>query len=181
MNFILGEGGFTSRLVKEVRSNRGLAYSVGGGIGLDSDRGLFQISCSTKASSTVETIDVVRSILKQFIDQGPTEQEVKEAKEASINSFVFSVDGTVSFMQAFLYYDFYNYPPDFLQTYRDNLAKVTREQVLQTARKRIHPDRLVVFVVGNDKTFDRPLQSLGLGEPRAVKLDQEPAAGSGAP
>ncbi|HKB08008.1 MAG TPA: pitrilysin family protein [Candidatus Polarisedimenticolia bacterium] len=181
LNFILGEGGFTSRLVKEVRSNRGLAYSVGGGIGLDSDRGLFQISCSTKASSTVETIDVVRKILKDFIDQGPTEQEVKEAKEASINSFVFSVEGTVSFMQAFLYYDFYNYPPGFLQTYRDNLAKVTREQVLQTARKRIHPDRLVVFVVGDDKTFDRPLQSLGLGEPRAVKLDSEPAAGSGAP
>ena len=173
LNFILGEGGFTSRLMKEVRSNRGLAYSVGGGIGLDSDRGLFEIACSTKAGSTVEAIDLIRSILKQVRDQGPTDQEVREAKEASINSFVFSVDGTVRFMQAFLYYDFYAYPPDFLATYRDNLAKVTRDQVAQVARRRINPDRLVVLVVGDDKAFDRPLQSLGLGEPRPFRMDSD--------
>jgi len=176
LNFILGEGGFTSRLVKEVRSNRGLAYSVGGGIGLDSDRGLFQISCSTKAASTVEAIDLIRTILRQMREQGPTEQEVKEAKEAGINSFVFSVDGTVRFMQTFLYYDFYNYPPDFLQSYRDNLAKVTRGQVHEAARKHINPDRLVVLVVGNDAVFARPLQSLGLGEPKPLKLDEGTAA-----
>lgn len=172
LNFIMGEGGFTSRLVKEVRSTRGLAYSIGGGIGLDSDRGLFQISGSTKAGSTVEAIDLVRGILRQLRDEGPTEQEVKEAKEAGINSFVFSVDGTVPYMHTFLYYDFYGYPPDYLRTYRDNLAKVTREQVAQVARKRLNPDRLVILVVGNDKEFDRPLSSLGLGEPRPVRLDE---------
>jgi predicted Zn-dependent peptidase len=176
LNFILGEGGFTSRLVKEVRSTRGLAYSVGGGIGLDSDRGLFQISCSTKASSTVEAIDLIRTILREMREEGPTEREVKEAKEASINSFVFSVDGTVNFMQAYLYYDFYDYPRDFLLTYRDNLAKVSREQVLQAARKRLDPDRLVILVVGDDKSFDRPLRSLGLGDPRPLTLDDEPEA-----
>ena len=176
LNFILGEGGFTSRLVKEVRSTRGLAYSVRGGVGLGTDRGLFEISCSTKTASTVEAIDLIRRILRQMREEGPTEQEVKEAKEASINSFVFSVDGTVNFMGSFLYYDFYNYPPDFLRTYRDNLARVTREQVLQAARKRLDPDRMVILVVGNATSFDRPLQSLGLGEPRPLTLDQEPAA-----
>jgi len=179
LNFILGEGGFTSRLVKEVRSNRGLAYSVGGGIGLDSDRGLFEIACSTKAGSTVQAIDLIRSLLRQMRDQGPTEQEVKEAKESSVNSFVFSVDGTVRFMQAFLYYDFYAYPPDFLATYRDHLAKVTRDQVAQVARRRINPDRLVILVVGNDKAFDKPLSSLGLGEPRVVRLEEPPAPPAG--
>jgi predicted Zn-dependent peptidase len=176
LNFVLGEGGFTSRLVKEVRSTRGLAYSIGGGIGLDSDRGLFQISTSTKAGSTVEAIDLIRTILRQMRDQGPTEQEVKEAKEASINAFVFSVDGTAPYMRAFLFYDFYGYPPDYLQTYRDNLSRVTREQVAQVARKRLNPDRLVILVVGNDKGFDRPLASLGLGEPRPLRLDEAPAA-----
>ena len=176
LNFILGEGGFTSRLVKEVRSTRGLAYSIGGGIGLDSDRGLFQISGSTKTGSTVEAIDLVRRILRQLRDQGPTEQEVKEAKEASINSFVFSVDGTTPYMRAFLYYDFYGYPAGYLQTYRDNLAKVTREQVLQAARRHLDPDRLVILVVGDDQGFEKPLASLGLGEPRALRLDEGPAA-----
>jgi zinc protease len=172
LNFILGEGGFTSRLMREVRSTRGLAYSVGGGVGMDSDRGLFQISCRTKAATTVEAIQVIRDILKQMREQGPTDQEVRDAKEASVNSFVFSVDGTVPYMQAFLYYDSYGYPADYLQTYRDNISKVTREQVLGAARKHIDPDRLVVLVVGDPKGLGRPLTSLGLGEPRALSLEE---------
>ncbi len=174
LSYILGEGGFDSRLVREVRSTRGLAYAVGGGVGLDSDRGLFEISCRTRAGATVEAIQVIRDILKQIREAGPTEEEVRVAKEASINSFVFSVDGTVPFMHAFLYYDFYQYPPDFLQTYRDNLTKVTRDQVARAARKHIDPDHLVVLVVGNEKALDRPLASLGLGDTRPIKLDQPP-------
>jgi predicted Zn-dependent peptidase len=171
LNFILGEGGFTSRLMKEVRSTRGLAYSVGGGVGQDSDRGLFTITCQTKGASTVEAIQAIRDILKDLREAGPTEQEVREAKEASVNSFVFSVDGTVPYMRSFLYYEAYGYPSDFLQTYRDNLAKVTREQVLAAARKHINPDRLVVLVVGNPKEFGKPLLALGLGEPHPLRLD----------
>jgi len=171
LSYILGEGGFDSRLVREVRSTRGLAYSIGGGVGLDSDRGLFQIACRTKAGSTVEAIQLIRDIRKQIREAGPTEEEVRQAKEASITSFVFSVDGTVQFMHAFLFYAFYQFPPDYLQSYRDNLAKVTRDQVARAARKHIDPDRLVVLVVGNHKEFDRPLASLGLGDTRMVRLE----------
>jgi len=171
LNYVLGEGGFDSRLVREVRSTRGLAYSVGGGVGLDSDRGLFQITCRTKSGSTVESIQVIRDILKQLREAGPTEDEVRQAKEARINSFVFSVDGTVPFMHAYLYYDYYNYPPDYLSTYRDLLSKVTRDQVALAARKHLDPDRLVVLVVGSAKGFDRPLSNLGLGDTKTVPLD----------
>ncbi len=171
LNYILGEGGFDSRLMREVRSTRGLAYSVGGGVGLDSDRGLFEITCRTKTGSTVEAIQVIRDILKQIREAGPTDEEVRQAKEARINSFVFSVDGTVPYMHAYLYYDYYNYPPDYLATYRDLLSKVTRDQVALAARKHLDPDRLVVLVVGNEKGLDRPLASLGMGDTRTVPLD----------
>jgi predicted Zn-dependent peptidase len=171
LNFILGEGGFSSRLMKEVRSTRGLAYSVGGGVGIDSDRGLFQISSRTRADATIEAIEVIRGIMDQLRNEGPTEEEVRQAKESSINSFVFSVEGTVQYMRAFLYYEAYNYPRNFLQTYRDKLSKVTRKQVLQAARKHIRPDRLVILAVGNPGTFDRPLASLELGDPREIILD----------
>jgi len=171
LNFILGEGGFSSRLVKEVRSTRGLAYSVSGGIGQDSDRGLFEISCQTKAGSTIETIHAIRGIVDRLREQGPTEEEVRDAKEASINSFAFSVDGTVSFMQAYLYYNYYGYPPEYLQTYRDTIAKVTREQVMQAARKHLTPERLVILIVGDPNGFGAPLSTLGLGEPRPIRLD----------
>jgi zinc protease len=172
-SFILGEGGFSSRLVQEVRSTRGLAYAVGGGVGVDSDRGLFEISCRTRAGSTVEAIEVIRDVLRRFHDDGPTEEEVQRAKDSEINSFVFSVDGTVPYMHAFLYYDLYGYPPDYLQTYRDKLSKVTRDQVAKAVRRHIDPDRLVILVVGNPDAFDPPLAKLGLGEPAVIHLQDD--------
>ncbi len=171
LSFILGEGGFSSRLMKEVRSTRGLAYSVGGGVGIDSDRGLFDISCTTKAGSTVASIRVIRDIVRQLREEGPTDEEVRQAKEAETNSFVFSVEGTSQYMRTHLYYAYYGYPADYLQTYRDNISRVTREDVLRAARKHMDPGRLVVLVVGNPKEFDAPLSSLGMGEPRTITLD----------
>ncbi|HEU4403457.1 MAG TPA: pitrilysin family protein [Candidatus Polarisedimenticolia bacterium] len=176
LNFILGEGGFTSRLVREVRSTRGLAYSVGGGVGMDSDRGLFEVSCRTRAASTVEAIQLIRDILRRLRQDGPTEEEVREAQEASINSFVFSLDGTVPYMRAYLYYDRYGYPPDYLMTYRDNLGRVTRAQVFVAARRHIDPEHLLILVVGKAQDLASPLDSLGLGAPRLVRLDGEAAA-----
>jgi predicted Zn-dependent peptidase len=171
LNYILGEGGFSSRLVQEVRSTRGLAYGIFGGIGLDSDRGLFEIGTRTGAASTLEAIQVARDVVRDLRDRGPTEQEVRDAKEASINSFVFSVDGTVPYMNAFLYYDYHRYPPDYLRTYRDHLAKVTREEVHRAARKHLDPERLVVLLVGDEDRIGRPLADLGLGAPRLIALD----------
>jgi predicted Zn-dependent peptidase len=180
LNHILGEGGFASRLVKEVRSTRGLAYGIFGGIGLDSDRGLFEIGTRTKPATALEAIQAARGIVRDLRDSGPTEQEVREAKEASINAFVFSVDGTVPYMTAFLYYDYYGYPPDYLKTYRDNLAKVTRDEVQRAARRHLDPDRLVVLIVGEESALGRPLTDLGLGAPRPLALD-EAEAGADAP
>ncbi|MGH9748348.1 MAG: M16 family metallopeptidase [Candidatus Polarisedimenticolia bacterium] len=176
LNFILGDGGFSSRLVREVRSTRGLAYSVWGAIGLDTDRGLFEVGTRTRPGTTLEAIEAVREILADLRRDGPTDQEVREAKEAETNSFVFSVDGTVPFMNAFLYYDYNGYPPDYLTTYRDRLAKVTRAEVQRVAREHLRPDRLVVLVVGDDAAFGRPLAALGLGEPRLIRLEAPAAA-----
>ena len=168
LNYILGEGGFSSRLMKEVRSTRGLAYSVSGGVGMESDRGLFEISSRTRGDATVEAIEVIRGILIEMREEGPTEREIRQAIDASINSFVFSLEGTTPFMRAYLYYDAYNYPADFLQTYRDNLSKVTRKQVLRAARKHIDPDAMVILVVGNGEELLGPLADMKLGKPRVV-------------
>lgn len=169
-SYVLGEGGFSSRLMREVRSNRGLAYSVGGHIGICTDRGLFQIFSRTKAGATVEAIELIRDIVRRLLEEGPTEEEVRQAKEASINSMVFSVEGTASFMRSYLYYQHYGYPDDFLETYRDNLGAVTREQVQRAARRHLDPENLVILVVGDEGKLDRPLTALGLGDPRKIHL-----------
>ncbi len=170
LSHVLGEGGFSSRLVKEIRSSRGLAYSIGGGVGVDSDRGLFQITGQTRADATVEAIQAVREIADDLREHGPTEEELQQAKDASINSFVFSMEGTARFMRAYLYYEAYGYPRDFLETYRDRIAAVTRAQVRRAARKHIQPDRLVILAVGNPADFDRPLTALDFGEPQRWAL-----------
>jgi predicted Zn-dependent peptidase len=183
VNEVLGEGGFTSRLMKEVRSARGLAYSVSGGVGIDSDRGLFEIRCRTRADATVQAVEAIRDVVRHFRDEGPTEEESREAKESQTNSFVFTVDGTPAFMRQFLYYEHYGYPPDYLRTWRDKLAAVTREDAGRAARRHLQPEGMVILVVGNPKAFDRPLDSLGLGAPKTIRLPEAgglPALGAAA-
>lgn len=170
VNEVLGEGGFTSRLMKEVRSARGLAYSVGGGVGSGTDRGLFEIRCRTRADATVQAIQAIREVIAGVREQGPTEDETRLAKDSEVNAFVFTVDGTSEFMEQFLFYEHYGYPPDYLQAWRGRLSAVTRDQAAAAAKHWLHPERMVVLVVGNPKAFDKPLQDLGLGEPRRITL-----------
>jgi len=168
LNYVLGEGGFSSRLMKEVRSTRGLAYSVGGGVGTDTDRGLFAVSCRTRAGATVEAIQAIRDVVKRLRDEGPTEEEVREAKEARRNSLAFTLDNNAAFMDNYLYYRYYGYPADYLETWNDKMGAVTRDDVARAARRLLHPERVLILVVGPASGFDRPLASLGLGEARAV-------------
>jgi zinc protease len=187
LNEILGEGGFASRLMKEVRSTRGLAYSVSGGVDTDTDLGLFEITCRTRADATVQAIEAIRDVVRRLRDEGPSEEEMRRAKESQINSFVFTVDGTAPFMRAYLFYKHYGYPEDYLTTWRDRLSRVSREDVMRAARRFLHPERIAVLVVGNAEAFDRPLESLGLGAPRLIRLGdagappEAPASGSAAP
>lgn len=170
VNEVLGEGGFTSRLMKEVRSARGLAYSVGGGVGNDTDRGLFEIRCRTRADATVQAIEAIRDVVTALRDQGPTEEETRLAKDSETNAFVFTVDGTAEYMDQVLFYEHYGYPVDYLQAWRGKLQAVTRDQAAAAAKRWLRPEKMVVLVVGNPKAFDRPLQDLGLGEPRRITL-----------
>ena len=171
-NEILGEGGFTSRLMKEVRSTRGLAYSVAGGVDSDSDRGLFEIRCRTRADATAQAIEAIREVVGHFRDEGPTEDEVRQAKDAQINSFVFTVDGTPAYMSQTLFYEHYGYPKDYLASWRDRLAAVTRDDAARAAKKHIQPESMVVLVVGNPDAFDKPLDALGLGALRRITLPE---------
>src|SRR5262249_7735183 len=119
----------------------------------------------------------IRDVVKRLRDEGPTEDEIRQAKDARINSFAFTVDGTAAYMQSYLFYIYYGYPADYLQTWRDRLAAVTRDDIVRTARRLLQPDRLAILVVGDPKQFDRPLDSLGLGAPRVIRLaEDEPAA-----
>jgi zinc protease len=161
MNEIFG-GGFSSRLFNNVRAAKGLAYSVGGGVGTSfSHPGMTNIRMQTKSETTAAGIDALYEEIDKMQQKAPDADELKRAKDQILNSFIFRFDTPGKVLGEKMAYEFYHYPLDFLERYRNEIDKVTADQVTTVARKYIQKDRLAVLVVGNDAEFDKPLSGLG--------------------
>lgn len=161
MDYILG-GGFTSRLTQEIRSNQGLAYNVDSSF--DVGRrfiGTFVAETETKSESTVKAITLMRDIIAGMTAAPVTDQELALSKDSIINSFIFGFTKPEVVVNQQARLEFFGYPGGYLENYRDNIARITKDDVLRVARKYLHPDRMVLMVVGNDRMFDKPLSSLG--------------------
>ena len=161
LNFILGGGGFNSRLTSEIRSNRGLAYSAGSFYRAEVDYGLFGAYCFTKSASTVECINVILEIIDNVKREGISQQELEWAKSSIINNFIFEFNSSAQIVgrRASIAYD--KLPKGFMETYRERIAAVTIDDVNAVAEKYLHPDRAVLMVVGNSDKFDGSLNEFG--------------------
>ncbi len=161
MNEIFG-GGFSSRLFNDIRAAQGLAYNVGGGVGSGFGHpGLTDIEMQTKSSTTVEGIDALYKEIDKMRDEPPTPAELKRAKDQILNSFIFRFDTPEKVLREKMLYEFYHYPLNFLEEYRDRVEKVTAADVNRVAKKYLHKDALAVLVVGNAEDFGKPLTTLG--------------------
>lgn len=161
MNNILG-GSFSSRLFNEVRSNLGLAYSVSGQyVSNISHPGVYYNYCFTKFASTVQAINSMIGEIKRMQTDPPTEAEMRIGKDGYLNSFVFNFDDKGEVINRVMDYDYFNFPSDFLFTVKDKIEKVTAQDVIDVARKRLHPDALHIVVVGKASDFDQPLSVFG--------------------
>ncbi|HET9839985.1 MAG TPA: pitrilysin family protein [Candidatus Angelobacter sp.] len=161
MNQLFG-GGFASRLVVNIRTRQGLAYSVGGGVGSAYDHpGMTHIAMGTKSGTTAAGIEALRKEMTRLITGHVEPTEVKKAKDAILNSFIFEFDSKEKVLAERMRYEFYGYPADFLERFRAGIDKVTPADVDRVARKYIHPDKMAVLVVGNSKDFDRELATFG--------------------
>ncbi|MBI3644566.1 MAG: insulinase family protein [Acidobacteriales bacterium] len=155
-------GGFSSRLFGDIRTTKGLAYAVGGGIGTAWDHpGMLRLIMSTKSQSTVEAIHALEEEIADLVKKPINDDEIKRAKDAILNSFIFRFDSPGKVLQEKMAYEFYGYPLDFLEKYQAAIEKVTKEDVARVAAKYIHRDQMSVLVVGNTSEFDKPLSSLG--------------------
>ena len=161
LNQIFG-GSFSSRLVEDIRTKKGLAYHVAGGIGTGFDHpGLFQITMGTKSGTTVAAIQALAEEIEELKTKPPTPEELKKSKDSILNSFVFEFDSKGKVLAEAMNYEFYGYPLDFLERYRAGIEKVTLADVNRVAEKYVHKDQLAVLVVGKASDFDRPLSSFG--------------------
>jgi zinc protease len=160
-NEVMG-GGFSSRLVQDIRTRLGLAYSVGGGIGTAFDHpGVTRFVLGTKSESTVQAVQAVFTDVDDLQKKPITEDEIKRAKDSILNSFIFNFDTPDKVLHERMAYESYGYPLNFLEQYRAGIEKATVADVNRVATKYLHRDQLAVLVVGNPKDFDKPLSQLG--------------------
>jgi zinc protease len=155
-------GGFSSRLFNDIRTTRGLAYGVGGGVGAGWDHpGMLRIMMSTKSKTTIESIQALDEDMADLAKHPLDDAEIKRAKDAILNSFVFRFDSPEKVLQEKMAYEFYGYPLDFLENFQKGIEAVTKEDVARVAAKYIHRDQMAVLVVGHVSEFDKPLSTLG--------------------
>ena len=164
---ILGSG-FTSRLMSQIRTKMGLAYSIGARWGAAYDHpGTFRIVGSTKSASTTDALLAARAEVAKMRAGEVTEQELQTAKDAALNSFVVFFDSPAKTLTRVMNYEYFGYPRDFLLEYQKKVAAVTRADVLRVFQRHINPDNLSIVAVGNSKDFGRPLAEAG----RVEKID----------
>ncbi|OGR29552.1 MAG: hypothetical protein A2091_13225 [Desulfuromonadales bacterium GWD2_61_12] len=163
MNYILGGGGFNSRLMREVRSNRGLAYSVHSYFQVGRRLpGPFIAQSETKSASTLEVVQLMRQLMAEMRNRPVTAAELQLAQESLVNSFVFAFNNSHEVVTQAQRLDFYGYPADYLSGFRERVMAVTATTVLAAARERLQPEAMTLVVVGRAKDFAAPATTLGL-------------------
>jgi zinc protease len=175
-------GGFSSRLFRNIRTAQGLAYSVGGGVGTRFDHpGVVQLVMATKSATTIESIQALYAQIDDLTKHPISQEEIQGAKDAILNSFVFNLDSPDKVLRERMAYEFYGYPPDFLERYRAGIEKVGPADVARAGAKYLHKDQLSVLVVGNTSEFDKPLSSLGPVTNVDISIPPPPADKSAKP
>ena len=153
--------GFGGRLFNQVRSRQGLAYSVYGAWSPSYDYdGMFIAGGQTQTNSTVPFIQSVTNEIKKLRNELVTEQELSNAKESILNSFVFNFQNPSQTISRLMRYEYFDYPEDFIFKYQDEVQNTTREDILNVAQEYLQPDQLVTLVVGNVKAMNPPLSNL---------------------
>jgi predicted Zn-dependent peptidase len=162
LNFILGGGGFNSRMTQEIRSNQGLAYNVGsfyqGRVGY----GVFGAFCQTKSSTTHKAISLLYGIIERLRKNKPRPEELEWAKKSLISQFIFSFTSSASIVRQQMQLEYDGLPEDYLEKYQERVAAVNLEGLGRVAEKHLHPEKSLLLVVGQEEDFDKPLSAFGL-------------------
>lgn len=172
VNDILGGSSFRSRLFNDVRTKRGLAYSVGSRLltGMH-DQGIWLMRAETKLTSTQDVIERFVANMERMREEPVTDAELAEAKEAYVNSFVFSFASSSAIVGRLIELEHDGLPKDFLQQLRAQVIQLTKDDVLAAAQKHLHPDRLKIIAVGSGDALAKALSTFG--DVKEIKLSPE--------
>jgi zinc protease len=147
-NYILGGGGFASRLMNEVREKKGLAYSVYSYFLPLKQPGEFQIGLQTKKEQADEALKLVRKTLDDFIAKGPTKKELVAAKQNLIGGFPLRIDSNRKILEYLSVIGFYDLPLTYLDDFTHNIDKVTIAQIRDAFKRHVDPQAMATVIVG---------------------------------
>ncbi|MDZ4075155.1 MAG: pitrilysin family protein [Hylemonella sp.] len=147
-NYILGGGGFVSRLTEEVREKRGLSYSVYSYFNPGLHAGAFTIGLQTRPDQAAQAVQVAREVLRRFVADGPTPAELKAAKDNLVGGFALRIDNNRKLLDNVANIAAHNLPLDYLDTWTQQVAKVTVADIRAAFARKLQPQRMVTVVVG---------------------------------
>lgn len=147
-NYILGGGGFVSRLTEEVREKRGLVYSVYSYFVPMAENGPFQIGLQTKKEQANDALKLVNEVVANFVEKGVTKKELQAAKDNIVGGFPMRIDSNKKILGYLSMIGFYQMPLSYLEDFNKEVAKVTIKQVNDAFKRRVHVDQFATVIVG---------------------------------
>lgn len=151
-NQVLGGGGFSSRLVKEVRIARGLSYSVYSAFIPEVVAGPFMSALQTRADQAKAAADLTAETIKSFVENGPSAPELKDAQDNIIAGFPLRIDSNSELLGYLSLIGYYKLPLDYLDNFTNQISAVTADGVRETFKRRLQPDRMVTVIVGGQSS-----------------------------
>ena len=147
-NYILGGGGFVSRLTTEVREKRGLTYGVSSGFSPGLHAGAFTVSLQTRADQAGQALEVARKVVTDFVSEGPTEAELKGAKDNLIGGFALLIDSNRKLLGNIANIAWNDLPLDYLDNWTQQVEKVSVSDIKAAFSAKLQPDKMVTITLG---------------------------------
>jgi zinc protease len=160
-NYILGEGGFSSRLMARIRSDLGFTYGIRSGFSFRRAPGPFTVSTFTPAKNTAQVVDEIQKVIAEVHQNGVTDQELAEAQSYYVGHFPLGLETSRGLGREVLSIDLYDLGTDYLARYCDQIRGVTLKAAAAAARNHLRPEQLVTLVMGPAAVYADALQKLG--------------------
>jgi len=173
---VLG-GSFGSRMMNNIRATEGLAYMAFSHYAAEFDHaGMWFSKVGTKSETTRKALDLMLKEVAKMKEAEVTDEELRIAKDGILKGEAFDFDSTGKIIGRLMTYEYYGYPSDYLARYRAGIDKVSKADVLRVSRKHLDLEKFQILVVGNSKSFEKPLSELGKVNPVDIAIPPPKAA-----
>ena len=147
-NYTLGGGGFSSRLMQEIRGNQGLAYSVYSYFFPLRHRGPFRLGLQTRGDQVDQALDAAYAEIRRFVADGPSKEELDHSRNSMTLGFPLRIADNASMINYLAMIGYYRLPLDYLDTWTDRIGAISHEQIVAAFQSRLDPEHLITVIVG---------------------------------